>query len=447
MARTNIAKHSIEVTHEGAAAWTHMSAEQSLRRSVMSCLLWEDTFYEGGVSIAERIADLAAKVPAQKLAAIAVEARSKFNLRHVPLLLLATLAKTGSGSSLVSETIGATIQRADELAEFLAIYAKANGVSADKIKPKLSAQVRKGLARAFTKFDAYQLAKYDRAGAVRLRDALFLCHAKPRDEEQAALWKSLVDNTLASPDTWEVALSGGADKKETFTRLLAEGKLGYLALLRNLRNMTEAGVDEDLIKGALLARKGAQRVLPFRYVAAARACQHLEPVIDQALGAAISDLPVLPGKTVVLVDVSGSMDDKLSGRSDLTRADAGAALASLINGDVRMFSFSDVVQEVPPRRGMAGVDAILRSQPHHGTYLGKAVAGVMAKVPHDRMIVITDEQSHDTMPQVLDKNWRGYMINVASYQNGVGYGRWVHIDGFSEQVIRFITEYEAQTER
>jgi hypothetical protein len=55
--------------------------------------------------------------------------------------------------------------------------------------------------------------------------------------------------------------------------------------------------------------------------------------------------------------------------------------------------------------------------------------------------VITDEQSHDAVPDPVAP--LAYMINVASYRNGVGYGRWVHIDGFSEQVLRFIAEYEA----
>ena len=101
-----------------------------------------------------------------------------------------------------------------------------------------------GLARAFTKFDAYQLAKYDSdRGRIKLRDVLFLCHAKPKDAEQAAVWKKLVENTLEFPDTWEVALSAGKDKRENFERLLRESKLGGMAVLRNLRLMLAAGVD------------------------------------------------------------------------------------------------------------------------------------------------------------------------------------------------------------
>ena len=247
---------------------------------------------------------------------------------------------------------------------------------------------------------------------------------------------------LPAPDTWEVALSGGADKRATFERLLQEGRLGYLALLRNLRNMDEAGVDEGLVRQAILARRGAQRVLPFRYVAAARAAPRLEPWLDEALMEAVLEGPVFDGRTLVLVDVSGSMGAHLSARSELTRMDAAAALASVIPGDLRVFTFSNEVVEVPARRGMAGVDAALRSQPHGGTQLGKAVEH-LNRLAHDRLIVVTDEQAQAPTP---DPNAaKAYMVNVASTRNGVGYGRWTHIDGFSEAVLRFMHEHEAQT--
>lgn len=438
--RLNVRPVFSETTHEGAPAFPHLTAEQRLRRSVMSCLLWEREFYEDGQAIATRIAEAANAVPLSVLAQTAIEARSRFNLRHAPLFLLAVLAKRGSGSSVVADTIAETIQRADEPGEFLSIYWSQNPPPAGKKRAPLSSQVKKGLARALAKFDAYQLAKYDRDAAVKLRDVLFLVHAKPTTEREA-LYKGVAERSLESPDTWEVALSAGADKRETFERLIREGNLGYLALLRNLRNMAEAGCDPGLVRDAILARKGARRVLPFRYVAAARAAPQFEPAIDAALSEAISEMPPLPGRTVVLVDVSGSMDAKLSARSDLSRVDAAAALAAIIHGDLRMFSFSDGVVEVPPRRGMAGVDAILRSQYHSGTRLGAALETINASAPHDRLIVITDEQSHDRVPEPVAE--RAYMINVASARNGVGYGRWVHLDGFSERVLGFIHEHES----
>ncbi|MBW8882871.1 MAG: TROVE domain-containing protein, partial [Asticcacaulis sp.] len=322
--RFNIFAKRPDVTFEGAPA-IKLNAEQSLRRSVLSCLLWEDEFYEDGLAITDRIAALAVEVAPSVVAELAVEAREHFSLRHAPLMLLCALARTGSGTSLVSETIARVIQRADELSEFLSLYWRHG-------RKPLSKQMKKGLATAFGKFDAYQLAKYDRDGPVKLRDVLFLVHAKPKDEAQAGLWKQVAERSLPSPDTWEVALSGGADKKTSFERLLAERKLGYLALLRNLRNMDQAGVDEVLVKDAILARRGAERVLPFRYVAAARAAPRFEPWLDQALAEAVLEGPVFEGRTLVLVDVSGSMDWKLSAKSDLTRMDAAATLASIIPG-------------------------------------------------------------------------------------------------------------------
>ena len=431
--RLNVTPARYQEQTFGGAPAMRMTAEQALRRSVASCLLWEREFYEEGEDIAKRILRLADEVPAETVANLAVEARSSFNLRHVPLLLLVALAKRGG--PLVGETIAKVIQRADEPGELLSIYWK------DGKRP-LSKQLKLGLAKALRRFDAYQLAKYNRDSAVKLRDVLFMVHAKPKDDEQAEVWRKLVAGELEAPDTWEVALSGGADKRETFERLIREGNLGYLALLRNLRNMIEAGCDTGLVRDAIVARKnGSQRVLPFRYVAAARAAPQFEPAIDQALFEAIADMKALPGKTAVLVDVSGSMDERLSAKSDLKRIDAAAALASIIPGDVRVFSFSNAVVEVPPRRGMAGVDAVIKSQPHGRTELAGAVAAINAQVPYDRLIVITDEQSTSWRPVPAPKA-RGYMINVASAKNGVGYGPWVHIDGFSEAVLRFIAEHE-----
>lgn len=431
MARLNIPARNYTVTHEGAPAVGNLSPEKQLRRSVLSCLLWEKEFYEDGASIADRIVETAAKVKPEVLAALAIEAREVFHLRHVPLMLLDVLSKTGP--ALTAETVARVLQRADEPGELLSIYWR-NG------RKMIPAQMRKGIAKAFPKFDAYQLAKYDRDGAVKLRDVLRMVRPKPANEDQAALWKRVKDRELEVPDTWEVALSGGADKKETFERLLREGNLGYLALLRNLRNMATAAVDETLIRAAIVARKnGAHHVLPFRYVAAARAAPQYEPHIDQALCEAVSEMPVYLGKTIILVDVSGSMDEKLSAKSDLKRIDAAAALGAIFPGDIRLFTFSHQLVEVPPRRGIAGVDAIISSQPHGGTYLGQAVAAIN-QMPHDRLIVITDEQSHDAVPHAAK---RGYMINVASAKNGVGYGPWIHIDGFSEGVFRFIREVES----
>src|SRR5262249_48300267 len=161
---------------EGARA-RNISVELQLRRSVLACMLWESQFYEDGAEIAARIAELVPKVAVENVAALAVEARERMKLRHVPLLLVREMARHASNGGLVADTLVRVMQRADELAEFLAIYWKDG-------KQPLSAQVKKGLAAAFTKFDAYALAKYDREGRVKLRDVLFLSHARPKDAVQ-----------------------------------------------------------------------------------------------------------------------------------------------------------------------------------------------------------------------------------------------------------------------
>lgn len=229
-----------------------------------------------------------------------------------------------------------------------------------------------------------------------------------------------------------------------FERLLRDGGLGYMALLRNLRNMHLAEVNPALVFDSLVDGAKKSRALPFRYVAAARAVPAWEPHIDQAMQIAMSTMERLPGSTVVLVDVSGSMDDKLSAKSDLTRLDAASALAVLIRGicaDVRVFTFSHDVAEVPPRMGMALIDAITTSQHHGGTFLGGAIETLRKSVTCDRLIVVTDEQTADHVGRPIG---RGYIINVATNKNGVGYGDWIKISGWSEASVQYIAALENQ---
>jgi 60 kDa SS-A/Ro ribonucleoprotein len=439
MARLNILKLShlgftgaALRTHEGAPA-VEINDEAQLRRAVLACMLWEDQFYEDGVAIAERIAALVPRVDAAKVAALAIEARERMKLRHVPLLLVREMARYATHRGLVAETLARVIQRADELSEFLAIYWK------DGRRP-LAAQVKKGLAAAFTKFNAYQLAKYDRAGMVKLRDVLFLTHAKPMTAEQALTWRQLIDGELPSPETWEVRLSRGEQKREVWESMLKEHSLGALALLRNLRNMQAVGVEPELVRQALDAIR-VERVLPFRFLAATRYAPQWEPWIEQAMFASLRGQSRLAGKTVLLVDVSGSMDARLSARSEMVRMDAAAGLAVLLREiaeEVSVYTFSDNLKAVPQRRGFALRDAIVHSQPHGSTQLGKALQEMHESC--DRLIVITDEQSHDRVPA---PRCRGYVINVASYRNGIGYGAWTHIDGWSEAVIEYIRSMES----
>lgn len=453
MARINRpATSTPKFTHEGAPAVGYLKPIMQLRRSVLACLLWEDQFYEDGQSIADRIATEARAVKPEELAQLALDARTQFNLRHVPLLLLCTLVETHKGK-LVGDTIAATIQRPDELTELLSLWWK------DGKRP-LPRQLKLGLGRAFRKFDEYALAKYNRKDAVQLRDVLFLTHAKPRDDEQARLWAKLANKTfypealreqlglgeyepLASPETWENRLSRGEDKKATFESMMLEGKLGGLAFLRNLRNMRQAGISKTQV-AAYGAQAKLDRVLPFRFIAAARAVPEWEDIIEPMMFRASEKLMKLPGKTTIVVDNSGSMHmTKVSAKSDMNRFDAAAALAVLLREvceDVTVIGFGNNAAVIPPRRGFALRDAI-RQGPGGGTDTAEALRLAFAQKA-DRYVVFTDEQSH-TRISAPPKGSRGYFINVASYKNGIGYGPWVHMDGFSEAVFQFMQEYEA----
>lgn len=435
MAKTNVSVRKPKLTtHEGAPAKV-INAELELRRSVMSCMLWEGTFYESGQDIADRIAELTPKVDGKIVRDIAVEARTKMKLRHAPLWIARAMAADKNQRGYVGDLLPRIIQRADEMAEFLAMYWKDG-------RTPIAKQIRKGLANAFDKFDAYQFAKYKGIGdQVTLRDVMFLVRPKPANKEREALYKQIADNTLPIPQTWENRLSAGQDKKTVWETMLKERELGALALLRNLNNMQKVGVNEQLIFDALDAMN-VQRVLPYRFIAAARFVPQWESHLETAMLKCLAGLSKLPGKTVILVDVSGSMHSAISSKSDLMRYDAANGLAILARElceQVAVYSFSNALKRVPDRRGFALRDAITNSQDHGGTRLGDAVNNLNSHEAYDRLIVLTDEQSHDAVPNPKAK---GYMVNVSTDKNGVGYGDWTHIDGFSEAIFTYIAASE-----
>lgn len=434
--RTNVVFR--ERTHEGAVA-SRVAPYDELRRTVLGCLLFEDMFYEDGLSVADRIAAVASKVEFSQVLSLAVEARKKHGLRHVPLWLCVAALNHPKRNDSLAATIAAVCNRADLPGELLSLYWKT------KKKPLANA-LKKGLRNALRSFDRYKLSKYaNRPAAIRPRDVLFLTHPKPKDEEQAALWKELADDSLTAPDTWEAALSAGADKGETFTRLLSEQKIGGLAILRNLRNMSESGVSKELAINELIRVAPNSGILPFQFIAAARAVPNWEDGIEKAMLLSAETLPKLPGHTLLLVDVSGSMQDKMSGKSELRRIDAACALAMLareVCEKVTICRFDTGTEVVPSRRGFALRDAI--GAPRGGTDAHQAVVKGSSFAYQngqlDRIIMFTDEQSQTRLPNLSQVT--GYVMNVAAYKNGIAWGPWTSISGFSESVLSFVSEAE-----
>lgn len=325
---------------------------------------------------------------------------------------------------------------------------------------------------------------------ISLRDILFLTHAKPLDltpaaakkkytkeerqkgvrrkmTDQEKLWKSLVEGTLEVPDTWEVNLSAGADKKETFTRLLKENKLGALALIRNLRNMTEAGVDKDLIKNGIKTMK-VERVLPFRFITAAKYAPQFEKELEDAMFRCLDGVEKLQGKTILMIDVSGSMGGQIGGKSELSRIDAAAALAILAREmceDVVIYctagndyTRTHATEVIPSRRGFALAEAVRKSASHlggGGIFLQQCLDYAYEHEKRaDRIIVFTDEQDCSGYDAKLAPDRAkafgdigNYIVNVSSYENGIAYKKFTHVNGMSEQVLTFIAALETANQQ
>lgn len=457
-------------THGGAISYP-VSAPAELSRAVLTNLLWEDQYYESGEDITKRITRLIPMCDPSYVADLAIEARTKMKLRHMPLFLCREMFRYPAMRKEAGRALYEVIQRVDEIAEFVAMYWKTvdgywkgtAGATGVKKKEPLAAQAKKALAKAFQKFGAYQFSKYDRDTEVKLRDVMFLTHPKPTSHEKEDLFKQIAQRNTTPAETWESVLSAGKEnKKEAWSRLLIERKMGALAILRNLRNMTEARVPTVLVKEAL-AQMDVERVLPFRFISAAKYAPGFEPELEAAMYRAIRTQDKLPGKTVLVLDVSGSMHAGISAKSDTTRLDASNALAILFRElcwDVSIWATagSDAsrihdTRLVAPRHGFALADKLneaFMSLGQGGIFLKQCLDFIYDRENHascDRLIVITDEQDCDlkcnpTTARAFGK--RNYIINVGSYQNGIDYGKWVKINGWSERVIDYIRESERQ---
>jgi 60 kDa SS-A/Ro ribonucleoprotein len=492
MARVNVLRGAPPVrTYGGAVAYIPNDLEQ-LERAVLACLLWEDQFYEDGVSIAMRIAALVPKVSPANVAELAVKAREEFHLRHVPLLLVREMARYPEHKKLVAKTVPLVVRRADELCELLAIYWK------DNPNQPLANSIKDGLAAAFLRFDEYQLAKWDRDSPIKLRDVMFLVHPKPKpegvvrkvpavsrqakgtkkaytrgevyrhDAGQGLLWRKLIAGELAVPDTWEVRLSEQSNltKKQKWEGLLERNSLGDLALLRNLRNMAQECVDDELVVNALNGMKG-DKVLPFRYIATYREAPPYAKALERAMYRNLAQLPKLFGKTIIILDVSGSMQGTISAKSTMTRMDIAGSLGAIgmelcetpavyatAGNDGKHIHATRKINEL---RGFEMVDrtmTLCRELGGGGIFLKQVIDFVRKEEgAADRIIVITDEQdcsdkSLENPLNVIPFGRFNYLINVGSYNRTIGYpANWtMKITGFSDAIFHYIAMSEARSD-
>ncbi len=343
------------VNHAGAKAYT-LTPEMELYTAVVNSTL-EKTTYENSAKRHARIIALVQKVNPVFVAKLAVYARKKMYMRTIPIVLAVELAKIHKGDDLVSKTVNGVIQRADEITELLSYYQIANNRMGDKKLNRLSKQVQKGLAMALNKFDEYQFGKYNRKAEVTFKDAIFLTHPKPKSDVQQSIFNAVINDTLQTPYTWETELSAlgqmnfdsPALKKKAVTdkweELIDSGKLGYMALMRNLRNILDADVSHAHVAKIAFVLSNEDNVkrakqLPFRFFSAYRELKDhpssytgfILESLEMAIKASVLNIKgfELDKKIVIACDVSGSMMTPISKNSKIQAYDVGLVLGMLL---------------------------------------------------------------------------------------------------------------------
>jgi 60 kDa SS-A/Ro ribonucleoprotein len=457
------------VNHAGAKAFT-LSPEMELYTAVVTWSL-NDSFYEKDEARLTRLRQLIYECNPVFVGKLAVYARTKMYMRSVPLVLVTELAALHSGDNLVARVTDGVIGRADEITELLACYETLNKRTGTKKLNRLSKQLQKGLSTAFNRFDEYQFGKYNRDGAIKLRDALFLVHPKAKDELQQVLFNKIVNGDLQTPYTWETELSAlgqlNFDSDEAkaiafcakWEELIDSGKLGYMALLRNLRNIQEAGVSYAHFEKVCARLADADEVakakqFPFRYLAAYRELINpavtkvpaqslvkkltalmqgqnkgytgeLLDALEKAVQASAANIKGFGYETRVLLacDVSGSMQTPVSGNSKILLYDVGLMLAMLLQSrckNVEVGMFGDIWRTITvPRNNILGnVQEFYRREGE----VGYSTNGYLViqdilqrRVQMDKMFLFTDAQlwnSNNTADHIQTL-WLRYKAEVS----------------------------------
>lgn len=320
-----------------------MSDKERLVTAVLSTMFGEPKFYGSTDDDIIRLAVECAHADPAFLCKLACYARNVGNMRSISHVLTAVIAR--EAHEYTRRTIRNVVVRPDDITEIMSCYQTLYG------KPFPNAMKRE-VAAAIQQFDEYQLAKYNGGNKeLKLRDVLRITHPVPRSAEQEALFRKVLDDTLATPYTWETELSARGNNKEVWDELIASGKVGYMALLRNLRNILKSGADVTPVLATLSdpVQVKKSRQLPFRFFSAYRMLDDdrlLTPAVRQALESAltasIANMETIPGRTLIAVDASGSMGSTISRKSSVRCCDIGTlfgAMASRLCEDATVCYF------------------------------------------------------------------------------------------------------------
>ncbi len=334
-----------------------MPIRQEIAAVVLNCML-NDRFYTSAQGNLEQLHDLVARAEkageTEFLAKAALYARQKHGLRTVSHILAGEIGDLSRGASWKRPFYAAVADRPDDVCETLAYWNQRHPGS------RHPNAMTRGFAQALASYDSYALAKYRGEGkGVNLMDAVNICH--PRTPKGHPI-HDLMTGKLKPADTWEAALSKAGQAAETeedkeelkgaaWARLLAERKLGYLACLRNLRNIAEQAPDALQAALALIQDEKAvakSRVFPFQFRTAYDLFKAssldtrtlVMKAIAKAADLALGNIPKLPGRTLVVVDDSGSMTSSggTGGVIKIASVFAAALVKALPTCDYMQFS-------------------------------------------------------------------------------------------------------------
>jgi len=308
------AKHPLAtLNYEGGLAFT-TSPEMELYLRAASTLFGEPKFYDaearGDWVAVPALVEKVAKTDPEFSLQLARYCRNVLNLRSVSTALLVESCHSLEARKFARAYAPEILVRADELTEAVAYWNARFGGA-------LPRSLRGALADGFHRFTEYDLAKYDRdSSAVKFRDVMNVAHPKPKGAKQKALFKRIHDRTLKTPTTWETVISEKGSTKEAWTEVLPD--MGFMARLRNLRNLLEKKVDvEDVVRmledPKAIARS---RQFPYRFWSARKAVESTDSAkasrvldaLETAMFLATENLGDIKGRTLIAVDLSGSMN-------------------------------------------------------------------------------------------------------------------------------------------
>ena len=473
--KSKVIKHpDITSNEEGGIAFK-ANKKTKLMLRVISSLISENGFYKSGKQLDEdlrkSIHKVAEKDPAFILK-LALYARTNLYLRTAPMVLLGEFGMSEGRGQVPNarRAVTNTIQRADEITELLAYVIEQNKTR-HAFKGKLPMVIKNGVADAFNKFGAYNFSKYDRHGTVTFKDAIFLTHPKPKDEDQEAIFNDIVNETLKSADTWEVALSTKGASKETWTNVLPV--MPFMARLRNCKNLLEHGVDIAPVIKMLKDPKAVQnsKQFPYRFFSAYREIEDipgsdkLQDAINDAMELSVANVPMFPGITFVASDNSGSMRSPVSDKSKVERIEIAALFSAIVkkkSEDAIVSAFGSTFKIVPCSSRdsiLTNMKKIKNANVDHATNAYLAIQYLNDNKIHvDRIVLFSDMQCYSThgynysIYEELVKYKRNVNPNVYTYSFDLAsYGtlqipddesRVCTAGGFSDKVLSFIPKFE-----